>query len=360
MGIEVLGPDVNESEYKFTVNDRGAIRFGMGAIKGVGEGAVEAIVNERDENGNFISIFDLAKRIDLGKANKKAFENLALGGGFDSFGGIHRAQYLQTDQKGEQFIAKAMKFGHAYQLSKDSAQVSLFGEESDVQIPEPVIPPCEPWSNLEELARERDVVGLYISGHPLDDYKTEIKHFTNATTTDFSDMTRMAHKEVKFAGILSDVQHLTSKQGNGFGKFTVSDFNDSTSFVMFGEEYMRFRHMLMDGAFLYFKTIITPMYGNMNNLKPKWTSISLLSEVMNQMVNKITLSFSIKELNEEMIMELDNLIENHPGKHRINFEVVDPDERIKIDLNSNHRKVQIDREFITYLEQLNGVFYKLN
>jgi DNA polymerase-3 subunit alpha len=357
MGIEVLGPDVNESEYKFTVNDRGAIRFGMGAIKGVGEGAVAAIVSEREENGFYTSIFDLAKRIDLGKANKKAFENLALGGGFDSFEGIHRAQYLQTDLKGEQFIAKAMKFGHTYQLSKDSAQVSLFGEESEVQIPEPVIPECEPWSNLEELAREREVVGLYITGHPLDDYKTEIKHFTNATMTDFSDMTRMANKEVKFAGILSEVNHLTAKNGNPFGKFTVSDFNDSHTFMMFGEEYMKFRHLLMDGAFLYFKTFIAEKFGR---LGPRWSSITLLSEVMNQNVNKITLSFSIKNLTEEMIMELDKLIENHPGSHRVSFEVVDPDEKIKVDLNSNHRKVGIDREFIKYLEQLDDVFYKLN
>jgi len=357
MGIEVLGPDVNESEYKFTVNDRGAVRFGMGAIKGVGEGAVAAIVNERDENGFYTSIFDLAKRIDLGKANKKAFENLALGGGFDSFKGIHRAQYVQTDLKGEQFIAKAMKFGHAFQMSKESAQVSLFGEESEVQIPEPIIPPCEAWSNLEELARERDVVGLYISGHPLDDYKIEIKHFTNATTTDFRDMSKMANKEVKFAGILSDVQHLTAKNGNGYGRFTVSDFNDSTNFMMFGEEYMRFKHMLMDGAFLYFKTFVADKFGR---LTPRWSSISLLSEVMSQMVKKITLSFSIHSLNEDMIMELNNLIENHPGENRVSFEVVDPDEKIKLDFNNNHSKVAIDKEFIKYLEQLDNVFYKLN
>jgi DNA polymerase-3 subunit alpha len=357
MGIEVLGPDVNESEYKFTVNDRGAIRFGMGAIKGVGEGAVEAIVSEREKNGPYISIFDLAKRIDLGKANKKAFENLALGGGFDSFEGIHRAQYLQTNQKGEQFIAKAMKFGHAYQLSKDSAQVSLFGEESEVQIPEPVIPDCEPWSNLEELAREKEVVGLYITGHPLDDYKTEIKHFTNATMADFSDMTKMANKEVKFAGILSDVGHHTAKNGNPYGRFTVSDFNDSYSFMMFGEEYMKFRHLLMDGTFLYFKTFIAEKFGR---LGPRWSSITLLSDVMRQYVNKITISFSINNLTKEMIMELDNLIENHPGKHRISFEIVDPDEKIKVDFNSNHRKVIINKDFIKYIEQLDDVFYKLN
>ncbi|MEN8138286.1 MAG: DNA polymerase III subunit alpha [Bacteroidota bacterium] len=360
MGIEVLGPDVNESEYKFTVNNEGAIRFGMGAIKGVGEGAVEAIVTEREENGNYSSIFDLAKRVNLHAANKKAFENLALGGGFDSFEGIHRAQYLQVDTKGEQFIAKAMKFGSAYQQSKDSSQVSLFGEESEVQIPEPIIPQCEPWGNLEELARERDVVGLYITGHPLDDYKVEIKHFTNAGMMDFNDMSKMANKEVKFAGILSEVQHLTAKNGNGFGKFTVSDFNDSHNFMMFGEEYMKFKHMMMDGAFLYFRSMVVPRFGNMNNLNVKWNSIQLLSDIMNQMVKKITLSLSLNNINEERIMELENLIENHPGEHQLNFKIVDPEEKIEIDLKSSRRKVGINKDFITYLEQLDGVFYKLN
>ncbi|MCK5782331.1 MAG: DNA polymerase III subunit alpha [Flavobacteriales bacterium] len=360
MGIEVLGPDVNESEYKFTVNDNGAIRFGMGAIKGVGEGAVAAIVSEREKKGAYTSIFDLAKRINLQAANKKAFENLALGGGFDSFKGIHRAQYLQVDLKGEQFIAKAMKFGHAYQLSQDSAQVSLFGEESEVQIPEPVIPPCEPWGNLEELARERDVVGLYISGHPLDDYKVEIKHFTNAGMIDFKDMSKMANKEIKFAGILSDVQHLTAKNGNGFGKFTVSDFKDNNNFMMFGEEYMKFKHMLMDGAFLYVRAMVVPRFGNMNNLNTKWISMQLLSEVMNQMVKKITLSIALSNLTEEMIMELENLIENHPGEHQFSLRIIDPEEKIEIDLRSSRKKVGINQAFINYLDQLDNVFYKLN
>jgi len=360
MEIEVLGPDVNESEYKFTVNERGAIRFGMGAIKGVGEGAVEAIVSERNENGFYTSIFDLAKRINLHAANKKAFENLALGGGFDSFKGIHRAQYLQLDAKGELFIAKAMKFGNAYQQSKDSAQVSLFGEESDVQIPEPIIPQCEPWSNLEELARERDVVGLYITGHPLDDYAIEIKHFTNSGMRDFADMSKMVNKEVRFAGILSDVQHLTAKNGNGFGKFTISDFYDNHSYMMFGEEYMRFKHMLMDGAFLYFKAMVVPRFGNINNLNVKWSTIQLLSSVMDQMVKKISLSISLNNIDEERIMELNSLIENHPGNHKIDFKIVDTDENnLELDLNSNHRKVKIDKNFIKYLEQINNVFYKI-
>ena len=179
-GIEVLGPDINESYYKFAVNKNGAIRFGMGAIKGVGAGAVKAIVDERKENGNYRSIFEVTKRVDLRTANKKAFDGLVLAGAFDSFKDTIRAQYFAQDEKGQTFIEKAIRFGHKYQESKNSAQVSLFGEASAVQFEEPLIPPCDPWNVMEKLSKEKEMTGIYISGHPLDDFKTEIKYFCNA------------------------------------------------------------------------------------------------------------------------------------------------------------------------------------
>ncbi|MCK5824134.1 MAG: DNA polymerase III subunit alpha [Ichthyobacteriaceae bacterium] len=359
MGIEVLGPDVNESEYKFTVNPEGAIRFGMGAIKGVGEGAVEAIVNERNLNGNYISIFDLSKRINLQAANKKAFENLALGGGFDSFKGVHRAQYFVEDLKGDPFLAKAIKFGHNYQASKSSAQTSLFGEDSEVQIPEPVVPQCEEWGTLEKLSKEKDVVGLYITGHPLDDYKVEIENFTNAAMTDFRDMKRMLNKDVTFAGILSDVNHLTAKNGNGFGKFTVSDYNDSSTFMMFGEEYLRFKHILVEGAFLFFKTKVFQRFPTADRLTTKWINIQLLSEIMNQMVKGITIFAPLNSITEEIVMELHEMIASHPGSHKISFKIFDLEEKIELDLNSRERKIRIDKDFINYIDQIPEITYKL-
>ncbi|MGA9636866.1 DNA polymerase III subunit alpha, partial [Flavobacterium sp.] len=179
MGLQVLGPDVNESYYKFTVNENYAVRFGMGAVKGVGSGAVATIVENR-KDGNYKSIFDLAKRIDLRAANKKAFENLALAGGFDCFSDTHRAQYFHTEGDNITFYEKAIRYGAKFQENENSSQVSLFGEASDVQIAEPVVPPCEDWSTMEKLAKEKEVVGIYISGHPLDDYKFEMKYFCNA------------------------------------------------------------------------------------------------------------------------------------------------------------------------------------
>ncbi|MCK5814446.1 MAG: DNA polymerase III subunit alpha, partial [Flavobacteriaceae bacterium] len=182
--IPVLGPDVNESYYKFAVNNDGAIRFGMGAIKGVGENAVASIVNERKKNGNFKSIFDLAKRIDLRAANKRTFEGMVFAGGFDSFNS-HRAQYFSLDEKGVSFLEKSIRYGSKFQENLNSSQISLFGESSEFQFPEPIIPDCEEWAMMEKLSKEKEVVGIYISGHPLDDYKTELKYFCNASLVDF-------------------------------------------------------------------------------------------------------------------------------------------------------------------------------
>tara|TARA_Y100000589_G_scaffold328039_1_gene371279 strand:+ start:113289 stop:117818 length:4530 start_codon:yes stop_codon:yes gene_type:complete len=182
MKIPVLGPDVNESNYKFTVNQEGAIRFGLGALKGVGEGAVEAIINARNEGGKFTSIFDFTSRVDLKSCNKKTIESLALGGGFDSFTNTHRAQYFATDEKGQTFLEKAIKYGAKVQENKNSSQISLFGEAtgSDEAMPTPPIPKCEEWSTIEKLKKEKEVVGIYLSGHPLDDYKPAINHFTSS------------------------------------------------------------------------------------------------------------------------------------------------------------------------------------
>jgi DNA polymerase-3 subunit alpha len=179
MGLQVLGPDVNESFYKFTVNDNYAVRFGMGAVKGVGANAVDTIVQNRKDEP-YKSIFDLAKKIDLRAANKKAFESLALAGGFDCFQNTHRAQYFHIEGEGITFLEKAVRYGSKFQENENSSQVSLFGESSDVQIAEPIVPPCEEWSTMEKLAKEKEVVGIYISGHPLDDYRFEMKYFFNS------------------------------------------------------------------------------------------------------------------------------------------------------------------------------------
>src|SRR5690606_9935078 len=220
----VLGPDVNESFYKFSVNKDYAVRFGMGAVKGVGHGAVMTIVESR-KDGPFKSIFDFAKRIDLRAANKKAIENLALAGGFDCFTNTHRAQYVKDEGDGIIFLEKAIRYGNKHQENENSSQVSLFGDLSEVQIAEPSIPPCEEWGTMEKLAKEREVVGIYISGHPLDDFKIEMKTFCNATLAMFNDLQPYVNRELTFGGVVTDVQHRVSKQGKGWAMFTVEDYN---------------------------------------------------------------------------------------------------------------------------------------
>lgn len=215
MGLDVLGPDVNESYYKFAVNKEGAVRFGMGAIKGVGRAAVETIVEHRKEDGAFRSVFDLAKRIDLRASNKKAFESLAVAGGFDSFGTAHRAQYFHQVGDGVTFLEKVVKYGSKYQENENSSQVSLFGDASEVQIPEPEVPPCEEWGTMEKLRREKEVVGIYISGHPLDDFKTEINAFCNAGVSNVHNLEELINRELAIAGVVTDVQHRISKTVRG-------------------------------------------------------------------------------------------------------------------------------------------------
>ena len=256
MGLEVLGPDVNESYYKFAVNQNNAVRFGMGAIKGVGRSAVETIVAQRKEGGHYKSVFDMVKRIDLRAANKKAFENLVLAGGFDSFGNTHRAQYFHNEGESITFLEKVMKYGAKFQENENSSQVSLFGDASEVQIPEPVVPPCEEWGTMEKLRREKEVVGIYISGHPLDDFKTEIDAFCNAPVSAFNHMEDYVNRELAVTGVITDVQHRVSKNGKGWALFTMEDYTDSYEFRIFGEEYLKYRHFLMINSFAYIKVYV--------------------------------------------------------------------------------------------------------
>ena len=256
MKINVLGPDINESYYKFSVNKGNAIRFGMGAVKGVGYGAVKTIVNERKKNGQFKSIFDLAKRIDLRAANKKAFENLANSGSFDCFTNTHRAQYFHHEGDGVSFLEKTLKFAHRYQDNQNSAQVSLFGESSSIQFPEPEIPPCKTWGTMEKLAREREVVGIYISGHPLDDFKIEMENFCNGTVSSFINLEQLINKEITFGGVITDVEHRVSRQGKGWASFTIEDYTNNYEFKIFGEEYLKFRHFLMLNNFVYVRSVV--------------------------------------------------------------------------------------------------------
>ena len=365
MGLEVLGPDVNESYYKFAVNQDNAVRFGMGAIKGVGRSAVEAIVDERKENGHFRSVFDMAKRVDLRSANKKAFENLALAGGFDSFADTHRAQYFHQESDGISFLEKVIKYGAKYQENENSSQVSLFGESSEVQIPEPIVPPCEDWGTMEKLRREKEVVGIYISGHPLDDFKKEIDSFCNTGISIFNDeLEPYVNRELTFAGVITDVQHRISKNGKGWGLFTVEDYTESHEFRIFGEEYLKFRHFLLINSFVHVKVFVREGWTNRDTGKKgdprlQFNDFKQLQDVMEAFAKKLTIKLNVATLQEKRIQELKKTLGTHNGKHTLNFVVYEMQEEIKLNLSSRKQKVNINSDLLQLLEE-QEVHYKLN
>ena len=364
MKLNVLGPDVNESYYKFSVNQDNAVRFGMGAIKGVGHGAVKTIVEERKNEGPYKSIFDLAKRIDLRAANKKAFENLANAGGFDCFPNTHRAQYFQDEGDGVTFLEKTIKYANRYQENKNSAQVSLFGESSDVQIEEPEIPPCETWGTMEKLAREKEVVGIYISGHPLDDFKLEMQNFCNGDISVFRDMPTFINKEISFGGVVTDVQHRVSKQGKGWGTFAIEDYMNTHEFRIFGEEYLKFKHFLMHNNFVFVRALIKEGWTNRDtgakgDPRLQFNSFQLLHDIMESYAKKLSIQLNIKEISEEKIQSIKELLQMHSGNHNLKFVVYDDEEELKLEMSSRLQKIKISQELLEELKA-QEVFYKLN
>ena len=365
MGLDVLGPDVNESFYKFSVNKDYAVRFGMGAVKGVGRAAVETIVANRKEEGNFNSVFDLAKRIDLRAANKKAFENLAVAGGFDSFGNTLRAQYFHDEGDGISFLEKVIKSAAKYQENKNSSQMDMFGGMSEAQIPEPEVPPCEDWGTMEKLRREKEVVGIYLSGHPLDDFKKEIKAFCNTSVSVFKDdLQPYINRELSFAGVITDVQHRIAKNGKGWAAFTLEDYTDTHEFRIFGEDYLKFRHFLMINSFAYIKVFVREGWTNRETGKKgeprlQYNDFKQLQDVMDAYAKKLTIKLDVASLQEKRILALKDTLISYKGSHPINFIVYEMEEEIKLNLSSRKQKVNITSELLHMLEE-QEVHYKLN
>jgi len=363
-GIAVLGPDVNESFHKFAVNKEGAIRFGMGAIKGVGGAAVDAIVTERKENGNFTSIFDIAKRVDLRAANKRAFDGLVMAGGLDSFQNVHRAQYYQLDEKGVTFIERAIRYGNKFQENKNSAQISMFGESSEVQFAEPEIPFAERWGMMEELSKEKELVGIYISGHPLDDFKNEIKYFCNSSLAPFKeDLNTYVGANLTFSGILSDVQHKTSQNGNKWASFVIVDYKDSHEFRIFKDTYLKFKPFLIENEFRQFKVNIAAGWitkeGKKTEPRINFTDIQILQDVLEKQTKKITIQLDINKINEAKVYEIEKLLKENEGSVPLDLLVYDLKEKMKLNLHSRSIKVKVDNDFLKVLEN-EELKFKLN
>jgi DNA polymerase-3 subunit alpha len=330
MGLEVLGPSVNESFYKFTVNENYAVRFGIGAVKGVGMGAVDTIVENR-KDAKYKSIFDLAKRVDLRAANKKAFENLALAGGFDAFTDTKRSQYFHDEGDGVTFLEKSVRYGSKFQENENSSQVSLFGEASEVQIPEPVVPPCDDWSTMEKLSREKEVVGIYISGHPLDDFRYEMKYFCNTKLDTMKNLESFVGKTLTFAGIVTNVQYRTTKTGKDWGMFTLEGFDESADFRMFDDEFLKFRHYLSNNRFVYFRVNVRDGWVNKETGKKsepriQFLEVKQLQDVLESYAKKLTLLLDIKDIRNDFVHQLSHVFQVNKGDHSVAFEVMETEQ----------------------------------
>ncbi|MBU1374060.1 MAG: DNA polymerase III subunit alpha [Bacteroidetes bacterium] len=353
MGLEVLGPDVNESFYKFTVNDKNAIRFGMGAVKGVGAGAVETIVENRKDS-KYKSIFDFAKRVDLRAANKKALENLVLAGGFDGFEGTHRAQYFYEDG-GATVLEQAIKYGVKHKENENSSQASLFGGGAAVEMPEPTLTPCEEWGAMETLAKEKEVVGIYISGHPLDEYKLVLdKYCSKGNLTIFNDIDKGLDFQFKVGGIVSSVRHMTTKDGRGWAFFKLEGYDDAFEFTIYRDDYLKFKHHLVPNNYLYIKGNVG-YYTNQDGSKRTKISFgdfSDLRDVLEKQSNKIDICLDIEHINSELINDLDAMFSNYVGSKKLNFIVVDRKDKLRIDLLSKARQVNISKELLVSLDEM--------
>ncbi|MGB0932072.1 MAG: hypothetical protein ACPGVB_14915, partial [Chitinophagales bacterium] len=361
MGIKCMLPDVNESNVKFAVNKKGEIRFAMAAVKGVGAAAVEDLIGERKKGGAFRDIFDIVKRVNLRTVNKKAFENLALAGGFDSFG-IHRAQYFyQHGSEEANLIERILKFGNQYQKQGNSNQMSLFGAAVlDEEVATPTVYDCEEWGLMERLKQERDVTGIFLSGHPLDDYKMEVDFFCNAT---LDDITKRPNKDLTIGCIVMSAEPRVTKNGNKFGKFVVEDFNNSYEIVLFGNKYLEYGSFFEEGTALRIKGKYqnNGWRGNERfefelTAKPK-----ALETILEEEANKITISIPLDIIDNTFTTRMQNLCHQHPGKMALYINVIDRKNGYgKVELFSKSLKLDAKKEVFEKLKGFGEMRVKLN
>jgi DNA polymerase-3 subunit alpha len=353
MGVQVLGPDVNESGFKFTVNKKGDIRFGLGAVKGVGEGAVESIIEERKKDGPYPDIYDFAKRVNLRAVNKRCFENLAKAGGFDCFQDIHRAQYFyKVNERDLTPLEIAMKYGTQLQTEANSMQQTLFGDTMETQMPKPVFPTCERWSSVYELKLEKEMVGIHISGHPLDDFELEINNFCNVNLEMIKKSPeQMIDKEISFVGRVARAEERTSQAGNMYGKLVLEDYYDTFDVMLFGDNYINYRKYLIEESFLFIKGKFEYKKWSKTDFNFNPTHIEYLPDMRKKLVKKIVLKLDFTELDEILVDALSDVILKNPGDCTLRCSVFHDGDFL--DLSSDY-KVDLSNDFIKSIKQLPG------
>ncbi|MFD0749809.1 DNA polymerase III subunit alpha [Mucilaginibacter calamicampi] len=374
MGVEVLGPDINESDLSFAVNKKGQVRFGLTGVKGVGDKAVESIIEERKERGPYLSVYDFAKRSNTRSVNRKSYENLVYGGAFDAFG-LNRAQFFAKTENGLLTgVERLIKFANDYQNTQSSSQSSLFGGSIASYVPEPAMPEAEEWALIEKLKYEKEVIGIYLTGHPLDNYKLEMEKYCNSKIADLKNMQKarsgeggddvMAafaqlrkRGEVCIGGLVGNVQHKMTKTGKPFGTFVLEDYNESYEFALFGEDYVKFKNLMVNGYFLHIKGNIEEKFRQKDNWDLRITTMSLLSEMRDKLTKSVTVALDLNSISAQLMNEIQNIVninnEKYPVKNcSLRFVIKDRDDALLVDMGSKTFKVNPSDDLMADIMQL--------
>ena len=361
MGIATLGPDVNESYLKFGVNKKGEIRFGLAAIKGMGDAAAEAIIQEREKNGVYKSIFDFAQRVSFANVNRKAYESLALSGGFDSFG-IAREDFFATNSKGEVFLDTLVRYGQMYQMEQQEMRNSLFGGENEIEIATPAIPHGVRWSDIERLNKERDLVGIYLSAHPLDEYRIVLDNLCNTRCAELADRCAAMtdRDDVTLGGIVTNVQTRIGKNNKPWGIITLEDFEGSGELMLFGDDWLNLNGKFLHGAAVYVTGKMAPRFQFSDQKELKVTNVELLQSVKEKAIDRITITLTTDLLDDQIVTELGELINENPGKTKLYFQLVDRTGKGHVLMRSTTKFVDVKSTLVNFIEQTPALDYKIN
>ncbi|MDR1225057.1 MAG: DNA polymerase III subunit alpha [Tannerella sp.] len=360
MGLQVLGPDVNESHRKFGVNKKGDIRFGLVAVKGVGEGAVQNMIDEREQNGPYRDMYDFIERVSLTACNKKVIESLALSGAFDNFG-VRREPFVTVNEKGETFTEIISRYGTKYQMDKQMATNSLFGIDAAIEIAKPEIPKCEEWSDLERLNKEKELIGIYLSAHPLDAYRVILTYVCNTGMFETNNREELKNKELLLGGIVTKFREGMTKRGTPYGILTLEDFTGNGEIALFGNDYINYSKYGKPGMYLFIRATVEPRSKHVDTLDFKIKTMSLLQDEKDKLIRKLSISMPVSELNDTLVEEFSALMKPNGGKTVLYFNIVDDKLRnVSISMFSKNKGVEVTQKLMDALSGMENVQFKIN
>ena len=350
MGLKVLGPDINESLKGFAVNAKGEIRFGLGGLKGVGEAAIESIIEERKNNGVYTDIFDFIKRVNQRTVNKKSIESLANSGAFDCFKDVHRAQYFYASANDNVTgIERIIRFGNTFQANKQQQANTLFGDTVLPAIASPLLPKCIEWTLTEKLDREKEVTGMFMSGHPLDHFKFELKYYGITKLTDFTEIKESntlaaAHREknMRIAGLVTDAQHRVSRNGKNFGSMIIEDFSGKAELMLWSDDYVKFKNYIEKGNNLLIYGYFKQRY-NGDEYEFKATAINLLETAKMNLTRNLEICIEPASVTDEFVNFIADNVRSNPGKSSLRFKIKEPQENLEVVLNTSRKRLYDER-----------------